>query len=74
VFVAVSVLGALAVGYAPTVHSLSLELFTRRGGAPSEAGRLFGAMSVIQTIGYALPHNTCMVGVTLTECVSGTRS
>ncbi|KAI0291157.1 major facilitator superfamily domain-containing protein [Russula brevipes] len=38
VFVAVSVLGALA-------------LFTRRGGAPSEAGRLFGAMSVIQTIG-----------------------
>jgi len=51
VFVAVSVLGALAVGYAPTVHSLSLELFTRRGGAPSEAGRLFGAMSVIQAIG-----------------------
>ncbi|KAH9963743.1 major facilitator superfamily domain-containing protein [Russula dissimulans] len=50
-FVAASALGALASGYYPTVHSLSLELYTRRGGAPSEAGRLFGATSVIQTIG-----------------------
>jgi len=50
-FVAASALGALAAGYSPTTHSLSLELYTRRGGAPSEAGRLFGALSVIQTIG-----------------------
>jgi len=51
VFVTMGALGALAMGYPPTVQSLSLELYTRRGGAPSESGRLFGAMSVIQTIG-----------------------
>jgi len=50
-FVAAGALGALATGYSPTTHSLSLELYTRRGGLPSEAGRLFGAMSVIQTVG-----------------------
>lgn len=52
-FVAAGALGALATGYVPTTHSLSLELYTRRGGSPSEAGRLFGAMSVIQTLGCA---------------------
>jgi hypothetical protein len=52
-FVAAGALGALAAGYSPTTHSLSLELYTRRGGSPSEAGRLFGAMSVIQTVGCA---------------------
>ncbi|KAH9972213.1 major facilitator superfamily domain-containing protein [Russula compacta] len=51
VFVATGALGALATGYLPTVQSLALELYTRRGGAGSEAGRLFGAISVIQTIG-----------------------
>jgi hypothetical protein len=51
VFVAATALGALAAGYTPTIHSLSLELHTRRGGAQSEAGRLFGAMSVIQALG-----------------------
>jgi hypothetical protein len=55
VFVTAGALGALAMGYPPTVQSLSLELYTRRGGAPSESGRLFGAMSVIQTIGYVVP-------------------
>ncbi len=60
-FVAANALGALAAGYSPTTHSLSLELYTRRGGLPSEAGRLFGAMSVMQTIGCALPHNSCKV-------------
>ena len=52
-FVAANALGALAACYTPTTHSLSLELYTRRGGAPSEAGRLFSAVSVIQTIGCA---------------------
>jgi len=52
-FVAGGALSALAAGYYPTMHSLSLELYTRRGGASSEAGRLFGATSVIQTIGCA---------------------
>lgn len=60
-FVAASALGALAAGYSPTTHSLSLELYTRRGGAPSEAGKLFGALSVIQTIGCA-PFYLCKVG------------
>ncbi|KAI0248117.1 major facilitator superfamily domain-containing protein [Lactifluus subvellereus] len=50
-FITASALGALAAGYSPTMNSLSLELYTRRGGAPSEAGRLFGAMSVIQALG-----------------------
>jgi len=57
VFVAAGGLGALAMGYSPTTHSLSLELYTRRGGAPSEAGKLFGALSVIQTVGCAPPHD-----------------
>lgn len=52
-FVAAGALGALATGYSPTTNSLSLELYTRRGGLPSEAGRLFGALSVIQTVGCA---------------------
>lgn len=55
VFVATGALGALATGYLPMVQSLALELYTRRGGAASEAGRLFGAISVIQTIGYDFP-------------------
>ncbi|KAI0260813.1 major facilitator superfamily domain-containing protein [Gloeopeniophorella convolvens] len=50
-FVFASALGALAGGYSPTIHSLSLELYTRRGGVASEAGRLFGAMSVLQALG-----------------------
>ncbi|KAH8985716.1 MFS general substrate transporter [Lactarius akahatsu] len=50
-FVAASMLATLSIGYAPVVQSLSLELYTRRGGQTSEAGRLFGAMSVIQALG-----------------------
>jgi len=75
VFVTMGALGALAMGYPPTVQSLSLELYTRRGGAPSESGRLFGAMSVIQTIGYVVPPEVlCEVGLTLTlDCGAGTR-
>ena len=61
-FVAAGALGALAMGYSPTTNSLSLELFTRRGGLPSEAGRLFGAMSVIQTVGCAPPNISRKVG------------
>jgi hypothetical protein len=55
-FTAATALGALAAGYSPTIHSLSLGLHTRRGGAPSEAGQLFGAMSVIQALGYVPIH------------------
>lgn len=75
VFVTAGALGALAMGYPPTVQSLSLELYTRRGGAPSESGRLFGAMSVIQTIGYVVPTEVfCEVAVILTlDGGAGTR-
>jgi hypothetical protein len=55
-FIAATALGALAAGYSPTIHSLSLGLHTRRGGAPSEAGQLFGAMSVIQALGCVPMH------------------
>jgi hypothetical protein len=58
VFVAVGALGALAMGYSPTVHSLAFELYTRRGGTPNEAGRLFGAIGVIETIGYPPPQKS----------------
>jgi len=67
-FVAAGALGALATGYSPTINSLSLELYTRRGGSPSEAGRLFGAMSVIQTVGCAPPNVSCEVGCDV-DCV-----
>lgn len=67
-FVAAGALGALATGYLPTTHSLSLELYTRRGGSPSEAGRLFGAMSVIQTLGCAPSYVSCKAGCDV-DCV-----
>jgi MFS family permease len=50
-FFAASMLGTFGIGYGPVVQSLSLELYVRRGGEVSEAGRLFGAMSVIQALG-----------------------
>jgi hypothetical protein len=56
VFVTAAALGALAAGYMPIIHNLSLELHTRRSGAPSEAGRLFGAMSVLQALGCVPTH------------------
>ena len=51
VFVAAGLLSTFSTGYGPVVHSLSLELYTLRGEETSEAGRLFGAMNVIQTLG-----------------------
>lgn len=72
-FVAAGALGALATGYSPTTHSLSLELYTRRGGLSSEAGRLFGAMSVIQTVGCATPIVSCGSALTLTVFCAGIR-
>ena len=47
-FVAASALGSLGTAFSPTVHSLSLELYRRRGG--TEFGKLFGAMSVVQAL------------------------
>lgn len=50
-FVAAGLLATFSIGYGPVVQSLSLELYALRGGETSEAGRLFGAMNVIQTLG-----------------------
>ena len=67
-FVVAGALGALATGYSPTTQSLSLELYTRRGGLPSEAGRLFGAVSVIQAVGCAPLNVYCKAGRDI-DCV-----
>lgn len=48
-FTLVAMLGSLGSGFGPAVQSIALELFGRRGGA--EAGRLFGALSVLSGIG-----------------------
>jgi hypothetical protein len=44
------VLGAMGIGYSPAVQTLLLALYARRGG--TETGRLFGALSVVQALGY----------------------
>ena len=51
VFVAGGLLATFSASYGPVVQSLSLELYALRGEQVSEAGRLFGAMNVIQTLG-----------------------
>ena len=51
VFVAAGLLATFSAGYGPVVQSLSLELYALRGEEASEAGRLFGAVNVIQTLG-----------------------
>ena len=51
IFISANALNALSAGHEPVMNSLSLELYTRRGGAAFEAGRLFGAMNVIQALG-----------------------
>ncbi|OAX37210.1 MFS general substrate transporter [Rhizopogon vinicolor AM-OR11-026] len=45
-----TVIQALGAGYAPAVQAFALEVYNRRGGK-SEAGKLFGAISVVQALG-----------------------
>lgn len=45
-----SMLGALGAGFSPAVQSVALGLYTLRGG--TESGKLFGAMSVMQSLWY----------------------
>jgi len=45
-----TVLQALGAGYAPAVQAFALDVYNRRGGK-SEAGKLFGAISVVQALG-----------------------
>lgn len=52
-FTGASIFGSLASGFIPTMNSVALELYTHRGG--TESGKLFGALSVVQSLGYASP-------------------
>lgn len=45
-----AVLQSLGIGYSPAVQAFALEVYNRRGGK-GEAGRLFGAISVVQGLG-----------------------
>lgn len=47
-FVATGACGSFAAGFNPTVQSLALEFYRKRGG--TEAGKLYGAMSVISAL------------------------
>jgi MFS family permease len=49
-FVCGSILQSLGVGYSPAVQAFALEVYNRRGGK-GEAGKLFGAISVMQALG-----------------------
>ncbi|KAG2158264.1 uncharacterized protein EDB93DRAFT_1246119 [Suillus bovinus] len=49
VFVSGTILQSLGVGYSPAVQAFALDVYSRRGGKV-EAGRLFGAMCVVQAL------------------------
>ena len=51
-FTAYTALGSLAAGLTPAVQSLALGIYAGRGG--EETGKLFGGLSVVQALGYAL--------------------
>ncbi|KAK7020467.1 MFS domain-containing protein [Favolaschia claudopus] len=50
-FTAFTMLAAFGSGSNPAVQSVAMELYSKRMGANVEAGRLFGAVSVIQALG-----------------------
>nr|VWO98059.1 Calcium dependent mitochondrial carrier protein [Ganoderma boninense] len=47
-FAGVATLGAFGMGFGPAIQSVALTLYNRRGG--KDSGRLFGAMSVVQSL------------------------
>ncbi|KAH7929729.1 MFS general substrate transporter [Leucogyrophana mollusca] len=50
-FTAATFLGAFGSGFSPAIQAFALELFVRRGGkGRSQAGKLFGAISVVQVL------------------------
>ncbi|KAF8643895.1 hypothetical protein AX16_008911 [Volvariella volvacea WC 439] len=51
-FTVCGILGAFGAGFAPAMQSITLAMYMRRGG--EEAGKLFGAMSVIQALRWVL--------------------
>jgi MFS family permease len=50
VFASGAILQSLGAGYSPAVQALALDIYSRRGGK-GEAGKLFGAISVVQALG-----------------------
>ena len=48
-FTVYTVFGGLAVGYAPLIQSLALEVYTGRGG--EETGKLLGGLNVVHGLG-----------------------
>ena len=57
-FVILTILAACGAGFGPAIQALAVDLYAARGG--TETGRLFGVLSVVQTIRCALclPHFT----------------
>lgn len=49
-FVCGSFIQSLGSGYSPALQAFALEVYSRRGGK-GEAGRLFGAFSVLSSVG-----------------------
>ena len=49
-FTVYTALGSLAVGFTPAAQSLALGIYAGRGG--EETGKLFGALRVVQVLGY----------------------
>lgn len=49
-FTIFGMLGALGVAFGPATQSVTLALYSRRGG--KDVGRLFGALSVVQALWY----------------------
>lgn len=50
VFASGAILQSLGTGYSPAVQAFALDVYSRRGGK-GEAGKLFGAISVVQALG-----------------------
>lgn len=48
-YTAITMLGSLGAGFGPALQSVALGLYSQRGG--TESGRLFGALSVVESLG-----------------------
>jgi hypothetical protein len=48
-FTVAGMLGSMGAGFSPANQAVALALYTKRGGM--ETGRLFGALSVLQSLG-----------------------
>jgi hypothetical protein len=52
-YTGITMVGAFGAGFGPAMQSVALGLYTARGG--SETGKLFGALSVVQSLWCVLP-------------------